>query len=353
MELSDLENGFTIDKAASEALALYSLIEKDCALYHQNTIHIVFDSKHNVVAANFLARKLIASLMSNAPKMLTQLAHDALKLRSNSEYITIIDPSKSICLEFISTPLDEGRYHYLTQKERLFDTQLASQFLRSFDRIEKLVTTSNNLLWETDKMGKFSFVSGASNFGYEPNIILGKSSHEILASNQNNELGSPFVTRAEMSSVEVNVLKADGTIGILLTSAFPLVKENGDWYGARGIGRDVTNDRQRDAELSTAQNKERILQYINSQIREPGNNLNSLDSAVQAITKALAADGCQIFPFDDDGGQPQVGIDGNLPFSINEALKHGIDKDTPLVFDKLDNRFAAYVTKYKTKQMDS
>jgi diguanylate cyclase (GGDEF)-like protein len=198
-------------------------------------------------------------------------------------------------------------------------------------------------------MGKFSFVSGASNFGYEPNIILGKSSHEILASNQNNDLGSPFVTRAEMSSVEVNVLKADGTIGILLTSAFPLVKENGDWYGARGIGRDVTNDRQRDAELSTAQNKERILQYINSQIREPGNNLNSLDSAVQAITKTLATDGCQIFPFDDDGGQPQVGIDGNLPFSINEALKHGIDKDTPLVFDKLDNRFAAYVTKYKNK----
>ena len=180
MELSDLENGYTIDKAASETLALYSLIEKDCALYHQNTIHIVFDSKHNVVAANFLARKLIASLMSNAPKMLTQLAHDALKLRSNSEYITITDPSESICLEFISTSLDKGRYHYLTQKERLFDTKLTSQFLRSFDRIEKLVTTSNNLLWETDKMGKFSFVSGASNFGYEPSIISVSYTHLTL-----------------------------------------------------------------------------------------------------------------------------------------------------------------------------
>ena len=70
---------------------------------------------------------------------------------------------------------------------------------------------------------------------------------------------------------------------------------------------------------------------------------------MQAITKTLAADGCQIFKFENDEDKPQIIVDGNLPFSIEEALKDGINKDTPLVFDKLDNRFAAYVTKYKNR----
>ena len=63
MNPSAAENIFIIDKTAHEALALSSLIEKDCALYHQNTLHLVFDLENNVVAANFLARKLIESLI--------------------------------------------------------------------------------------------------------------------------------------------------------------------------------------------------------------------------------------------------------------------------------------------------
>jgi diguanylate cyclase (GGDEF)-like protein/PAS domain S-box-containing protein len=245
--------------------------------------------------------------------------------------------------------LDGGRYRYLTQKETLFNPRFTCEFLKSLDRVENLFMTSNNFLWETDNTGIFSFISGASNFGYQPNMILGTCSHEILVPNQNNERSSPFTTRTEISSVEVNIIKADGTTGILLTSALPLFGKNGCWIGARGIGRDVTNDRQRDAELSKAQNKERILQYINNQIREPDDQLSSLESAVQAITKTLAADGCQIFKFENDEDKPQIIMDGNLPFSIEEALKDGINKDTPLVFDKLDNRFAAYVTKYKNR----
>ena len=78
MDPSAAENRFIIDKTAHEALALSSLIEKDCALYHQNTFHLVFDSEHNVVAANFLARKLIDSLILDTPELLTRLAFDVL-----------------------------------------------------------------------------------------------------------------------------------------------------------------------------------------------------------------------------------------------------------------------------------
>ena len=93
MDPSAAENRFIIDKTAHEALALSSLIEKDCALYHQNTFHLVFDSQKNVVAANFLARKLIESLILDKPELLTQLASDVLNIKGNSEHITLWDLS--------------------------------------------------------------------------------------------------------------------------------------------------------------------------------------------------------------------------------------------------------------------
>ena len=84
MDPSATENRFIIDKTAHEALALSSLIEKDCALYHQNTFHLVFDSQKNVVAANFLARKLIESLILDKPELLTRLASDVLNIKCKS-----------------------------------------------------------------------------------------------------------------------------------------------------------------------------------------------------------------------------------------------------------------------------
>ena len=150
MDPSAAENRFIIDKTAHEALALSSLIEKDCALYHQNTFHLVFDSQKNVVAANFLARKLIESLILDKPELLTRLASDVLNIKGNSEHITLWDPSKNSYLEFTATQLDGGRYRYLTQKEKLFNPRYTCEFLKSLDRVENLVMTSNNFLWETD-----------------------------------------------------------------------------------------------------------------------------------------------------------------------------------------------------------
>ena len=103
MNPSAAENRFIIDKTAHEALALSSLIEKDCALYHQNTFHLVFDSQKNVVAANFLARKLIESLILDKPALLIRLASDVLNIKGNSEHITLWDPSKNSYLEFTAT----------------------------------------------------------------------------------------------------------------------------------------------------------------------------------------------------------------------------------------------------------
>ena len=131
MDPSAAENRFIIDKTAHEALALSSLIEKDCALYHQNTFHLVFDSQKNVVAANFLARKLIESLILDKPELLTRLASDVLNIKGKSEHITLWDSSENSYLEFTTTQLDGGRYRYLTQKEKSFNPRFTWEFLKS------------------------------------------------------------------------------------------------------------------------------------------------------------------------------------------------------------------------------
>ena len=86
MDPSAAENRFIIDKTAHEALALSSLIEKDCALYHQNRFHLVFDSQKNVVRAHeeFVC---IAQLLCNTLEM---GQHPSNLLRHNGDIPTFL-----------------------------------------------------------------------------------------------------------------------------------------------------------------------------------------------------------------------------------------------------------------------
>ena len=329
-----------------ETFAIKSLIAKGCVLYNYNRPSMVLDRNHTVLAANFLATRLIDNLLKNSPKVFKTLATNAFGGGPDFDDIQVADVKKNISLKFTAKILDNGQSVYLVQESDTPSTVLKSPVLEGF---KNLIDTSNNFLWETNEKGHFSFISEPNRFGYESNELLGKSPREIMNLEASNDAQLPFITKTVLNNVEINLIKADGTVGVLLTSAIPFWTKNNQWNGARGIGRDVTSDRQRDAELSTAQNKERILQYIMGKIREPDEQHSPLESATQAITKTLATDGCQIFKFDQHGNHQSIAVDGHLPFSITKQLKQGIFKDAPLISDNPPYRFAAYVTKYHNK----
>ena len=75
----------------------------------------------------------------------------------------------------------------------------------------------------------------------------------------------------------------------------PLKSEDGRWNGARGICRNVTEQRQRDAALLRAHNRERLLTYVVRTIRDEVEPTDMLRAASEATGRALNASGCQIF----------------------------------------------------------
>jgi len=78
-------------------------------------------------------------------------------------------------------------------------------------------------------------------------------------------------------------------------SSTPILGEHGEWKGARGVCRDVTQERLRDAALSRANNRERLLSYIVRFSRDEVNPADMLRAAAEATARALGATGCQIF----------------------------------------------------------
>jgi diguanylate cyclase (GGDEF)-like protein len=103
--------------------------------------------------------------------------------------------------------------------------------------------------------------------------------------------------------------------------------ETGTWRGARGICRDVTGERERDAILARYRRHERTLGYIIRLIREEIAPQRMLDTAAEATARAAEATGCCIFRCDPTG-------------RLVAAARYGAVCDTEAVADLLNERVA-------------
>ncbi|HSV28682.1 MAG TPA: GGDEF domain-containing protein, partial [Candidatus Omnitrophota bacterium] len=106
---------------------------------------------------------------------------------------------------------------------------------------------------------------------------------------------SAFGDGLPVEDAEVWMNQADGTQACLLLSATPIRGEGAVWKGSRGVCRDVTQERLRDAALVRANNRERLLSYIVRTIRDEVDPADMLRAAAEATARALGASGCQIF----------------------------------------------------------
>lgn len=105
----------------------------------------------------------------------------------------------------------------------------------------------------------------------------------------------PFFTERRLENSEVWLKRADGRSACVVISAMPLLDQKGVWRGARGVCRDVTESREREATLSRVRNRERVLTRIVRSFRDEVNPENMLTSAAETLGRGLGAECCQIF----------------------------------------------------------
>jgi len=199
----------------------------------------------------------------------------------------------SIILEVSALVSDDGHLIVLGRDVTL-ERNLRSALVESRQRYKDLVEISSDFAWEVGADGSFVFVSPKGALGYSADELVGRHPREFSAAT--DPAGpAPFLTAEPVEDAEMWIRQADGAEACLLASATPILGEHDAWMGARGICRDVTQERLRDAALSRANSRERLLSYIVRTIRDEVDPADMLRAAAEATARALGATGCQIF----------------------------------------------------------
>ncbi|OAN56860.1 sensor domain-containing diguanylate cyclase [Magnetospirillum moscoviense] len=246
-----------------------------------------------VVQANRRAEPLQAAIAANRLKNLPALLAAA-DGQPTATIETLAAPGGGVLILELSSLPTEDNHLLILGRDVTLERNLRSALVESRQRYKDLVEISSDFAWEVGADGRFVFVSPKGALGYAASELVGHHPKEYSASTDHTT-ALPFLASIPVEDSEVWMRQADGSEACLLASATPILGEQGEWIGARGICRDVTQERLRDAALSRANSRERLLSYIVRTIRDEVDPADMLRAAAEATARALGATGCQIF----------------------------------------------------------
>jgi diguanylate cyclase (GGDEF)-like protein/PAS domain S-box-containing protein len=181
------------------------------------------------------------------------------------------------------------------------DQALIDALVESRRRFKEIVEVSGDFAWETDAAGAFVFVSPGLTLGYRPEELIGAPATRFLAEGGAHAGETPFEARAAVRDVDIWLRARAGGDVCLSASAIPIVDDKGGYAGARGVCRDVTEERRQNAAFAALQRREaamaRIVRAASSEL-DPN---NILTSALAETRDTLAADYADIRRPDEDG----------------------------------------------------
>ncbi|WP_246024235.1 sensor domain-containing diguanylate cyclase [Azospirillum ramasamyi] len=242
-------------------------------------------------------------------------------------------------VEWAGVPLPDGGFLLLGRDDTL-ERQLRHTLTESRRRYKDLVEVSSDFAWETGPDGAFVFVSHKGALGYPADVLIGRDPRS-LALEGTEDLPMPFDCRRPVDQTELWLKGADGTPSCIVASALPLFGPQGDWIGARGVCRDVTEQVLRSNELARIRNRERLLGHIVHTLRDRLDAAEALAVAATETARALSADGCRIYRADEgsgEGGRVALSLvaefGAELP-EVGTALLDRIANGEGLVADRL------------------
>jgi diguanylate cyclase (GGDEF)-like protein/PAS domain S-box-containing protein len=205
----------------------------------------------------------------------------------------------ALILDLVSIPADGGEM-ILFGRDVTLERNLRAALVESRQRYKDLVEISSDFAWETGADGRFVFVSPKGALGFAADELVGRRPADFVLQEESTHGPGPFEAVSPVEDIEVWMRQSDGQPLCLLASSTPIRGDGGEWRGARGVCRDVTQERLRDAALSRANNRERLLSYIVRTIRDEVDPSDMLKAAAEATARALGATGCQIFRIQSD-----------------------------------------------------
>jgi PAS domain S-box-containing protein len=125
----------------------------------------------------------------------------------------------------------------------------------SEEKLRRIVETINDLFWETDRNGTYTYVSPTATkiIGYNPQELMGKTIFDIMpegdAKTLRKTLQQLVTSKQPFHNLERNILNKDGAPIVLETNGAPILDEKGTLLGFRGADRDITLRKHNEKEL--------------------------------------------------------------------------------------------------------
>jgi diguanylate cyclase (GGDEF)-like protein/PAS domain S-box-containing protein len=219
------------------------------------------------------------------------IAADAMRLER------LNGPFPGDCADAVILPL-VGRGHGAAGALVLIATNPAESALRralieSRQRYRDLVEAASDFVWETDRHGRFVFLSGPGAFGYATRDLLGRLATDFVV--DASPLPYPvFQARDTVLQTDVWLQRADGTTSCQSITAVPIYDPDGNWCGTRGMGRDVTELRETERAEKQRLLRDRLMSYLGETIRTEINPEKTLPAALSGTGLAIGADGGMI-----------------------------------------------------------
>lgn len=313
------------------------LLEDGAPLFQYPGPVLLLDHEKAIIAANPAAMSLVHGIMSGSALSVIALVSATLSSGGRAQNMKILDEEAGRTTDITALPVDGGAHVLLLGRDISLDQNLRNALVESRQRYKDLVEISSDFAWETDAKGTFVFVSTAGALGYEPDELVGHAADDFVSKIDGIRTVTPFNAKEPSTGIEFRFRRADGSIAELEASAAPLHTEDGSWLGARGVCRDVSEARRRDAALAKARNRERLMAYIVRTIRDEMDPKAMLASAARAIARSLASDGCVIFRRNDSGGLTVAAELGGAPEAyLADLLASGTSSLSPTVLQDAD-----------------
>jgi diguanylate cyclase (GGDEF)-like protein/PAS domain S-box-containing protein len=293
--LDDLFSPAFDPSRSNPAWTVASLGEAALSSYPGPALVLGLDGR--VVAANTRAEPLRQAIAAGGLESLGRLL--APEAASRPVVESLPTEGGTLILELVALPTRDDTLLVLGRDVTL-ERNLRSALVDSRQRYKDLVEISSDFAWEVGADGRFAFVSPKGALGYRAEHLVGRTPADFVVRYDASQ-GTPcFAATLPVVEAEVWMRQSDGSERCLLASSSPILGEDGAWRGARGVCRDVTRERMRDAALARAHNRERLLSHVVRAIRDEVEPVAMLQTAAAATTRALNATGCRIFRLQPD-----------------------------------------------------
>ncbi|MBW1741364.1 MAG: PAS domain S-box protein [Deltaproteobacteria bacterium] len=116
-------------------------------------------------------------------------------------------------------------------------------------------------IWEVDENGIYTYCSQRVEdiLGYSPGEIIGKTPFDLMAQNEAKRVGEIFSKIAQqkepIKDLENWYISKSGELVCLLTNGMPILDEEGNLKGYRGVGKDITERKRAEEALRESEKK--------------------------------------------------------------------------------------------------